>query len=30
MLADKQFFIAVYIDDLLIFGSDISRLEDVQ
>ena len=28
--ADKQLFIAVYVDDLLIFGSDIARLEDVQ
>ena len=28
--ADKQLFIAVYVDDLLIFGSDVPRLEDVQ
>ena len=27
---DKQLYIAVYVDDLLIFGSDIARLEDVQ
>ena len=28
--ADKQLFIAVYVDDLLIFGSNLPRLEDVQ
>ena len=27
---DKQLFIAVYVDDLLLFGADISRLEDIQ
>ncbi len=27
---DKQLYISVYVDDLLIFGSDIARLEDVQ
>ncbi len=26
---DKQLYIAVYVDDLLIFGSDIARQEDV-
>ena len=30
MSADKQLFIPVYVDNLLIFGSDIARLEDVQ
>ena len=30
MLADKQLFIAVYVDDLFIFGSDVPCLEDVQ
>ena len=28
--ADKQLFIAVYVDDLLLFGSHISRLEGMQ
>ena len=27
---DKQFYIAVYVDNLLISGSDIARLKDVQ
>ena len=27
---NKQLYIAVYVDSLLIFGSDIARLEDVQ
>ncbi len=27
---DKQLFIAVYVDDLLLFGADISCLEDIQ
>ncbi len=27
---DKQLYIAVYVDDLLIFGSDIACLKDVQ
>ncbi len=27
---DKQLYIFVNIDDLLIFGSDIARLEEVQ
>ncbi len=27
---DKQLFIAVYVDDLLFFGANISRLEDIQ
>ena len=27
---DKQLYIAVYVDDLLIFGLDVLRLEDVQ
>ncbi len=27
---DKQLFIAVYVDDLLLFGSDLSRLEQIQ
>ncbi len=26
---DKQLFIAVYVNDLLLFGADISRLEDI-
>ncbi len=30
MSTDKQLYIAVYVDDLLIFGTDIARLEDVQ
>ncbi len=30
MSADKQLFIAVYVDDLLIFGLNVFRLEDVQ
>ena len=27
---DKQLFIAVYVDDLLLFGSDLARLEQIQ
>ena len=27
---DKQLFIAIYVDDLLIFGADIPRLEKIQ
>ena len=27
---NKQLFITIYDDDLLIFGSDLPRLEDVQ
>ncbi len=27
---DKQLFIAVYVDDLLLFVTDISRFEDIQ
>ncbi len=27
---DKQLYMAVYVDNLLIFGSDIARLEDLQ
>ncbi len=27
---DKQFFIDVYVNDLLLFDADISRLEDIQ
>ena len=30
MSADKQLFTAVYVNDLLIFCLDVSRLEDVQ
>lgn len=29
MLVDKQLFIVIYIDDLLIFGLDIPCLEDI-
>lgn len=28
--ADKHLFIAIYVDDLLIFGSDVPHLENVQ
>ena len=30
MSANKQLFIAIYVDNLLIFGSDILCLEDVK
>ncbi len=30
ILKDKQLFIAVYVDDLLFFGVNIFRLEDIQ
>lgn len=30
MSNNKQLFIAIYIDDLLIFGLNIACLEDVQ
>ncbi len=30
MSIDKPLYISVYVDDLLLFGSDIARLEDVQ